>query len=203
VPLAGYLVVHLLSQASAFGGPLAYAARVGSPSLLSLVLEIALVYAPLLVHVSLGACRVASGQSEAQGEGAGGRALSIGSMQRLSALVLLVFLLSHIWQFRVRVWTSVITPSDYYAELCESLSTTWWGGVPLVAIGYLLGTAAAALHGALGLYRAGLTLRWVADGRQRLWGRCCAALAVSLFGLGALIVIDLATGSVLIHLRGS
>ena len=116
---------------------------------------------------------------------------------------MLVFLLSHIWQFRVRVWTSVITPSDYYAELCASLSSTWWGGVPLVAIGYLLGTAAATLHGALGLYRAGLTLRWVGEGRQRLWGRCCAALALSLFGLGALIVIDLATGSVLIHLRGS
>ena len=204
MPLAGYLVVHLLSQASAFGGPLAYAARVGSsPSLFSLVLEVGLVYVPLLVHVSLGAWRVAYGEGEAPREGAASEHLSIATLQRVSALVLLLFLLSHIWQFRVRVWTSVITPSDYYAELCASLSSTWWGGVPLVAIGYLLGTAAAALHGALGLYRAGLTLRWVGEGRQRLWGRCCAALAVSLFGLGALIVIDLATGSVLIHLRGS
>jgi hypothetical protein len=117
--------------------------------------------------------------------------------------VLLVFLLVHIYEFRFRLWTGVLAPGDYYAELCASLSSTRWGGVPAVAIGYLLGLAAGALHGARGLYRGGLALGLVATGRERRWARCCGALGIGLFGLGALIVIDLATGSVLIPLPAS
>jgi succinate dehydrogenase/fumarate reductase cytochrome b subunit len=197
VPLAGYLVVHLLTQASALWGPRAHA-RWGSaePRPLWIALEVGLVYLPLLLHVGIGLARVLCGSS----------ALASGSrsmLQPLSGGVLLIFLAAHICEFRLRLWTGQLSPSDYYAELCATLSSTRWGGVPAVAIGYLLGIAAAAVHGAHGLYRGTLRLGLLAAGHERAWARCCVVLGAGVFGLGALIVIDLATGSVLIGLTGS
>jgi succinate dehydrogenase / fumarate reductase cytochrome b subunit len=195
VPLAGFVLVHVLAQGAALWGPNAYArlvARATSPW--SLLLDLLLVYVPLLLHAALGLRRAV---------GAGGSGASAAEIvQRLSAVALLVFLLLHVWQFPARVWRGELDPVDYYPELCASLSSTAWGGVPLVAIGYLVGVAAAALHGAGGVYRAALSSGLVSAARQRLLLRCCSAVGVAVFVLGALIVIDLATGSVLIHLRG-
>jgi succinate dehydrogenase / fumarate reductase cytochrome b subunit len=191
VPLAGFLVLHLALQASALWGPRTYASVVGlerSPA--GWAAQILLIYLPLVIHAALGAARVAtradSGEPSAWA-GPFGR-----PAQQLSAAVLLIFLVAHFCEFPYRLWTGVIAPSDYYPELCARLSSTAWGGIPLVAIGYLLGIAAAALHGAQGLYHAGLSLGLVPSGRR--WAGACCALGVSLFALGALIVIDLATG---------
>lgn len=196
VPLAGFVLVHVLAQGSALWGPHAYArAVVRESSPWSVLLDVVLIYVPLLLHAALGLYRAASAG------GFGARPADVA--QRISAAVLLVFALLHIWQFPVRVWLGEISPVDYYPELCASLSSTAWGGVPLVAIGYLVGVAAAAVHGAGGVYRAALSSGLVSAARQRLLLRCCGAVGVAVFVLGALIVIDLATGSVLIHLRGS
>jgi succinate dehydrogenase cytochrome b subunit len=193
VPLAGFLIAHLLLQASALWGPLAYA-RVTGFARTPLVsgAQLLLIYVPLSVHVALGVARVSR---RAEGDGARFWAGSLGArVQQSSAAVLLVFVLAHVGQLPYRLWTGEIVPSDYYSELCARLSSTSWGGVPLVAIGYLVGIAAAALHGAHGLYRAGLSLGIIEAERGRRWGGACAVLGASLFGLGALIVIDLATG---------
>jgi succinate dehydrogenase / fumarate reductase cytochrome b subunit len=201
VPLAGYLVVHLLTQTSALWGPRAHVLWASAePRPAWLALEIALIYVPLLWHVAVGLRRLVRrrGAVRARAESALGPAL-----QPLSGAVLLVFLLVHLYQFRFRLWTGVLAPGDYYPELSASLSSTCWGGVPAVAIGYLLGVAAAAVHGAHGLYWGALELGLVAAGRERRWARYCGLLAVGVFGLGALIVIDLATGSVLIELGSS
>jgi succinate dehydrogenase / fumarate reductase cytochrome b subunit len=206
VPLAGYLAVHLLTQSSALWGPRAHVRWASAePRPAWLALEIALIYLPLLWHVGFGLRRVARrrgrvGVSAADAPGL--RALGP-VLQPVSGAVLLVFLLAHLYQFRVRLWTGVLAPSDYYPELCASLSSTRWGGVPAVAIGYLLGVAAGALHGAHGLYQGAIELGLVSAGRERRWARYCSLLAVGVFALGALIVIDLATGSVLIELGRS
>jgi succinate dehydrogenase / fumarate reductase, cytochrome b subunit len=197
VPLAGFLLVHLLAQAPALWGQHAYAGTVGRvPQPWLAVLEVVLVYVPLLLHAGLGVRRALRARGPVAGRPPGEL------VQWLSAAVLLVFLMLHVWQFRVRTWLGVITAADYYPELCASLSSTAWGGVPLVAMGYLCGVTAAAVHGANGVYRAALGLGLVGAARQRPWGLCCGGLAVALFAVGALIVIDLASGSVLIHLRG-
>lgn len=200
VPLAGYLVVHLLLQASVWLGPGTYA-RLAERSAWLVPFEITLVYLPLVLHAVLGACRLAR---PANAAGEGGWVGPLGrAVQQLSGAVLLVFVIAHVWQFRVPAWRGELSASDYYPALCASLSTTAWGGVPIVAVGYLLGLAAAALHGAQGLYHAALGLGWVDARRQRRWGFWCKAFGLFVFGLGALIVIDLATGSVLIHFSPS
>jgi len=216
MPLAGYLIFHLLTQASALAGPRAYAAWAdGEPTAFAPALEILMIYLPLLLYVGLGLrrwARAAPRPAESLGLSPSVRtSRAVGvlppalvrSLHLSSFVVLVVFLSFHVAEFRWPFWTGALAPSDYYPELCASLSSTRWGGVPAVAIGYLLGVAAAALHCAHGLYRAALELDLVGAAGAPLLARCCAAFGLALFGLGALIVIDLATGSVLIHLPGS
>jgi succinate dehydrogenase / fumarate reductase cytochrome b subunit len=214
LPLAGYLVVHLIRQASVLWGQRAYVVwGAAEPTSWRLAVSVVLVYLPLLVHAGLGLRRLAGSEHAVAVEGSDGSAHAVRgasvarsvrrALQQLSAAVLFIFLLAHLWQFSVPSWTGALAASDYYPELCAALSSTRWGGVPWVAIGYLLGVAAAALHGAHGIYHGLLGLGFIRPGRERVWARCCGALGLSLFGLGALIVIDLATGSVLIHLPGS
>jgi succinate dehydrogenase/fumarate reductase cytochrome b subunit len=201
VPLAGYLSLHLLTQLSALRGPNAHARWGALPiSPVWIGLEMALIYLPLLLHVGLGVRRVLrpSAAPVARAVSPSGRQL-----MRASGAVLLVFLAIHIAEWRLPRWTGQLAPSDYYPELCARLSSTRWGGVPLVAFGHLLGVAAAAHHGAQGLYQGLLGLGLIGARRAGAFRRCCIVLGWCWFGLGALIVIDLATGSVLIHLAGS
>lgn len=200
VPLAGYLTLHLLTQLSALSGPNAHerwGALPMGPAWIGL--EVALIYVPLVLHVGLGVRRVLRPIAAPVDAGASplGRQL-----RRVSGAVLLVFLVFHIAEWRLSLWSGKLAPSDYYPELCARLSSTRWGGVPLVAFGHLLGVAAAAHHGAQGLYQGLLGLGLIGERRAGALRRCCVALGLCWFGLGALIVIDLATGSVLIHLAG-
>jgi succinate dehydrogenase / fumarate reductase, cytochrome b subunit len=200
VPLAGYLVLHLATQASSLAGVQSYERLTRAidalPALLAL--EIVVIYLPLVFHVVASAVRL----RERADDGDGGLPRPWGRpLQLASGAVLLVFLVVHFWQFRWRLWAGDLARSDFYPELCASLSSTSFGGVPLVALGYLVGVAAAALHGAQGIHR--VAVEWdMLHGRQRLLARLCGGLGVGLFLLGALIVIDLATGSVLIHFPG-
>lgn len=200
IPLAGYLVLHLATQASTFAGAPAYEritrAIDAVPALLAV--EIVVIYLPLLFHVGASALLLRKPADDFGGglPGAWGRRL-----QLASGVVLLVFLVFHFWQFRWRLWAGDLGRADFYPELCATLSSTSSGGVPWVALGYLLGVAAAALHGAQGVHR--VAVGWnMLRGRPRLLARACGGLGLGLFLLGALIVIDLATGSVLIHFPG-
>lgn len=189
--------MHLAAQASALGGWESH--RLVSAALdrvpFAFWIEMLGVYLPLLLHAALGFWRASLGAAPSPAAARSARLL-----QQTSAVVLAAFLVFHLWHFRFRLWTGEIGRGDIYPELCASLSSTVWGGVPLVAVAYLIGTAAAAFHVASGLYRASLAWRWVAARRQRSLGLWCVALGCGLFVLGALIVIDLATGSVVIRL---
>jgi succinate dehydrogenase/fumarate reductase cytochrome b subunit len=200
VPLAGYLLLHLVGQVlSLSGSPLQRRLQdLLERSPLALSLELMLVYVPLAAHAALGLWRVRSPSLPAGAERDGNWPVSWGNaLQRLSALALLVFLVLHVWQFEGRLWAGELRRADFFPVLCASLSSTAFGGVPLVALGYLFGVAAASVHLAQGLYHASLSWGLVAPARRQRLGRACVLGGFTLFAAGALIIIDLATGSVL------
>jgi len=198
VPLAGYLLLHLGAQSLALWDRSFERWLHGTERHpLARALGLGLIYAPLLVHVALGVRRTFS-----PSRAVGARSpLGWGSrVQRLSALALLAFLLAHVWQMVGRRWLGELDARDLLPELCASLSSTAFGGVPLVALGYLLGIAAAAFHAAHGLYRAGVGSGLVTRlGEPRL-ARACVLAGLGAFVLGALMVVQLATGSLRIYL---
>lgn len=199
VPLAGYLLLHLGTQSFALWDRSFERWLHGTTErhLLARALGLGLIYAPLFVHVALGARRAFSPAPAVGAHSPLGWGTRV---QRLSALALLVFLVAHVWQMEGRRWLGELDGRDLLPELCASLSSTAFGGVPLVALGYLLGIAAAAFHAAHGLYRAGarsgLVTRW---GEPRL-ARACVLAGLGAFVLGALMVVQLATGSLRIYL---
>ncbi len=195
VPLAGYLVLHLAGQLLSLRESPLHAGwqRLLERNALVLWLEIGLIYVPLCGHVGLGLWRVSRTRHTTPDEGwpaPWGR-----SVQRASAGVLALFLVFHVWQFEGRLWLGELSREDFLPELCASLSSTAWGGVPLVALGYLLGVGAAALHAAQGIYHAVSSLGLVALERRERLRRLCVAGGLALFAGGALLIVRLATGS--------
>ena len=190
-PLGVFVVVHFAVQSSAMGGFWSYEATVGwSRSLPGLWLaELLLLYLPLGFHVASGLYLA----SRRLRRGPGLRVLGPVHLQALTGIILLGFLAVHLWQFRVGWWQGTLDPVDFYDELCAGLSSTVAGGVPLLAVLYLAGVSAAAFHLAQGLY--GLAGRRLAERRRPSLARGCVLLGIVLFCLGSAIVIDLATGS--------
>ncbi|MEY2929408.1 MAG: hypothetical protein RL033_157 [Pseudomonadota bacterium] len=200
VPLAGYLFLHLGAQALALAaGPEQRALESAwerRPFWDGLVF--AFVLLPLAAHAGLGLWRMTRASNDALWPAPLGRPL-----QRASALVLLLFLGAHVWQLGGRRWLGELARADYLAELCGSLSSTLFGGVPLVALGYLLGIAAAAVHVAQGLYHVSLSFGLVGEARRERLGRVCLLCGIFTFAVGALIVVRLATGSLAVGLAGA
>jgi len=203
VPLAGYLSLHLLGQllGSSGSGALQRGSRAQDRLGVVVALEIGLVCLPLCAHAGLGLWRMTQGEpascaheatSGAQWPLPWGRTL-----QRLSAFVLLIFLVCHVWQFEGRLWLGELRRADIVPELVASLSSTAFGGVPLVALGYLLGVAAASLHAAQGLYHACLGWGLVTSARRERLARACLLGGMLSFGTGIWVILQLATGSVL------
>jgi succinate dehydrogenase/fumarate reductase cytochrome b subunit len=202
VPLGAFLILHLWQQGASLQGRQRYEqALVLEPPLAMPVLEACGLYAPLLFHAAYGVklagrARGGSGVARAGLGPAAPEAQAWASVQRWSAWPLLGFLALHLWQFGFRSWTGELTRSDFFPELCASLSSTIWGGLPLMAIAYLLGVLAAALHFYNGL--CGFCWTWgiVQSARALRLTRVVVGLgAAALCMLGTLTVIDLATGS--------
>lgn len=198
------MLLHLLQQRAALGGRDGFERSLSrSGSLPLLALEIALVYLPLGFHAGYGVlASLARARDERQRAlltrgGLVRRPLERRALQLGTGIVVGVFLLAHVWQFRVRLWTGELESGDFYDELCASLSSTAFGGVPLVALGYLLALGAVAFHFSSGLHGACRT--WgiaLSERAARATTGLFVTVGVLLFVLGALTVIYLATGSV-------
>jgi succinate dehydrogenase/fumarate reductase cytochrome b subunit len=202
VPLAGYLLLHLLGQlSSSSSAALQRGARAPDRSALALSLEIGLICLPLAAHAGLGLWRMTGGEPSATSHDAvHGTAWPLPwgrTLQRVSAFVLLIFLVCHVWQFEGRLWLGELRRADLVPELVASLSSTAFGGVPLVALGYLFGVAAASVHAAQGLYHACLGWGLVTPPRRERLAHACLLGGVLSFGAGTWLILQLATGSVL------
>lgn len=193
VPLAIFVVVHLWVLASLVGSRELYDRQIGwlhGGPLLSF-LELGLVLVPLAYHSVYGVVRSLGPRdpSHAYSEDA------MVTVQRGSGFVVLVFVALHVWELRAQTWLHGLPVASYSTELVEHLSSTYFG-VPLVALGYLVGTAATIVHLVSGLTSSLLTWGFAttpsAERGLRVVLRVAGAL---LFALAAAMVIQLATGT--------
>lgn len=195
LPIGVFLVAHLGTYSTALLGRDAFErALAAGRSPYGLVLEVALLWLPLAFHAGYGIKVLFEGRSNAS-RYPWARNWSY-ALQRLSAVVVLVFIGAHLLQFRIPLLTGELDHDDLFYELCASLSSTTAWGVPWVALGYLFGLAATAYHFANGL--SGLCFSWgIATGRRGL-ARVHAVtglFGVALFAMGANSIIYFSTGS--------
>ena len=198
VPVGVFLMVHLWTNARAVYGRDAFGHAVGeiqSTPMLAWV-ELFAIFLPLAFHAVYGVVIAAQGSANV-----GRYAFTRNWMyvlQRVSGVVVLAFVLGHLWEFRVQKWLFGMSASAFYPQLEAHLAWTAFG-VPWIALGYLLGLAASVFHLANGLVTFcmswGITVGRAAQ-RRAAWLFGLGGLA--LFGLAVATVLRLATGTILL-----
>jgi succinate dehydrogenase/fumarate reductase cytochrome b subunit (b558 family) len=190
--LALFLCVHLGTNASVLAGEGAYARVVVAleRSRLFPLIEL-FILVPLAVHVVYGIVLLRRRATpDALVDRYGDRRLWV--LQRVAAVVLLVFLVVHLVEIRLQKLAFGLEPDALYTLLSAHLSWTW-AGVPWMALLYLLGLAAAALHLGNGLFAT--TASWRAGGSAKRTRVVTVALGTLLFVVGAATVVGFATGT--------
>ena len=195
--LGAFLIVHLLTNASALGGHALYDSVVGSLARSSVVtfIEVVFILLPLGFHAGYGIVLLAkNATADAEIERRyGDRRFFV--LQRVSAVLVLVFVLAHVWELRLQRLFFGLPADGLYTTLTAHLSSTW-AGVPFVALLYILGIFAATVHLANGLFAASAmwNLGLSPAGRRKI-RLVTAALGLLLFLVGTATVIGLATGT--------
>jgi succinate dehydrogenase / fumarate reductase cytochrome b subunit len=191
VPLGVFVVEHLFVNGAALFGERSFVRAI---SLLARVpavrvLEGAFVLAPLLVHALMGTYLLVTRKPMTPARPYSRR---VTIALRASAVIALAFIAFHVYELRVR--DHFTSGEQTFTSLAERLSTTGWLGLPLIALFYLAGTAATALHFVVGLWGYLASSRPSESARrQAAWG--LGALGAVLVFLGANTVVCFATGS--------
>jgi len=200
VPIGCFLVMHLWSYSSALNGRHAFETSFASgvlnasQSAYGWVLEALVVWLPLLFHAIYGIVISFEARPNTRTYPYSRNWGYV--LQRISGVVVLVFIGYHAYQVPIQVALGKLDQHDVFSELCASLSSTVSGGIPAVAVGYLVGIAATCYHFANGL--TNFCFSWgITTSRQasRRVAGVAGLVAIALFGLGASSVIYFATGS--------
>lgn len=195
VPVGVFLCEHLWTNASVLGGRASFDEAVGAIQRIPLLplIECFGIFLPLAFHAVYGIVIARQG------------AANVGQytytrnwmyvLQRVSGVVVFVFVMAHLWEYRVQKWLFGMAPEHFYGTMEAHFSSTTWG-VPWLALGYLVGIAAATYHFANGLW--GFAASWglaVSRRAQARVGYASAAVGVVLFALGSVTVLSMATGA--------
>ncbi|MBN1610234.1 MAG: hypothetical protein JW940_26640, partial [Polyangiaceae bacterium] len=190
-----FLVVYLWISAGAMRGRDAFEAAAGAwhRTPYALLLEVLLLWAPLALHGGYGLKVMAEARPSLRRAPHTGQFMYV--LQRVTAPVALALLCYHGYRFRWQPLFGRGSGDDSFAQMCAELSRTS-GGVPWVAIFYLIGLAAIVFHLSNGLH--GFCFSWGITTTRRA-ARSAAglfgALGVLLYVVAASTVIYFATGS--------
>ena len=188
------MLVHLWTNAKALGGQAAFDDAVGEINHLPyLPLLEAGILLPLAFHAGYGVKLALEARSNV-GVYPSARNWMY-TLQRATGIVALLFILFHLWEFRVQKALGAMPVSAFYPTLCAHLSSTV-GGVPLVALVYLIGLAASVFHFANGVW--GFLCSWgitLTLRSQRLGALFAGVLGLAVFVLGVNTTLYFATGS--------
>jgi succinate dehydrogenase / fumarate reductase, cytochrome b subunit len=203
VPLGAFVVLHLWITSSIAGSRDIYDRQIsvvhGGPLQ---VLEVVLVFVPLAYHAAYGLwltlSRKGSSSAPPDADDADDHGYAtdlMRSLQRVSGIVVLLFIAFHVWDTRLQTFTKGIPVDAYSTRLVERLSSTQ-GGIPWFAIAYVIGVAATAFHLGNGLTSFVKTWGYVrtalAEARARLFFR---VVGIVVFVISTALVLQLATGA--------
>lgn len=195
IALAVFLIEHLVTNASALGGQASYDAVLGAMERSALLpfIEIVFILLPLGFHAGYGVYLLRQKSTDDRVIARyGDRRLWV--VQRLSAVFVLAFVAGHFIELRLQRLAFGLSADGLHSTLAAHLSSTW-AGVPWVALLYLVGLFATAVHLANGLFAA--THAWgigVDPAGRRRMRIALTALGALLFVIGTASVVALATG---------
>ena len=188
IVFGGYLVVHLLVNATIAQGGRVYQTQVDKIHDLPFlpVIEWTFIYLPILFHTVYGVWIILTGQPNV------GRYPYEKNwfyfFQRVSAVVIVFFMLFHVLSLKYGLFTANLSfePHRALGTVGRHMHEHWW----ITWLVYPLGILASCYHLANGFWAAAITWGLTVSARaQRRWGMACAGLFVLLFvaGMTALV----------------
>jgi succinate dehydrogenase/fumarate reductase cytochrome b subunit (b558 family) len=195
VPLGLFVVLHLWTQAHGLWGQARYDEAIADRNAIPYLplIEVGLVLLPLAFHGLFGVFLALQSRANVGAYPFNRNWMYVA--QRLSGVAGLAFIVWHVGQYWLPKYQGQLSPAELYPALCADLSATH-GGVPLIALAYILGVAATVFHLANGLW--GFCVSWgivVTRNAQRLSATVFGLGGLLLFFLGANTAIYFATGS--------
>lgn len=195
LPVGGFLLVHLWTNAKALGGQARFDEAVTEISEIPYlpIVEIFLILLPLAFHAIYGVKLTLEARYNA-----GRYPFSrnwMYTLQRVTGVVAFAFIGFHLYEYWWPKMTGEMAPRDFYPALASNLSSTW-KGVPLRALFYVVGIGASVFHFANGLW--GFCFSWgvtISRRSQRLSAVAFGIFGFILFLLGANTAIYFATGA--------
>ena len=188
----GYLVVHLLVnatlvQGASEGGPTVFQVQVDKIHSLPFLpaVEWTFIYLPILYHTVYGIWIIATGQPNVGRYGYGKNWYY--TLQRASAIVLVLFILFHICAMKGLFPGDVgraltFAPVQYATEsTARHMNATWW----VWGLVYPIGILASCYHTANGFWTAGIS--WGVTVRakaMRQWGIACIGIFFFMMACG-------------------
>jgi len=195
LPLGAFLVVHLATNARTLRGDAAFARAVGTVQHIPALplLEWAAVFAPLLLHATVGLWLVVT-RTPLAATSPYPPALRVAV--RATGVLTIAFLAMHLPELRFRTPGSRLDGGAIATLLAADLSATS-RGVPLRGLAYLAGTACVTFHFAASLWGFFATTgRGRASAALRRWAGLGAAVAgTATWIVFANIVVFEATGA--------
>ena len=184
IVFGGYLVVHLLVNATIAQGGNVYQAQVDKIHDLPFlpVIEWSFIYLPILYHTVYGVWITLTGQPNVGRYPYEKNWFYV--LQRASAVVIVFFMLFHVFALKYGLFGTNLAFNPHRGALrtvAQHMDSHWW----ITWLVYPLGIVASCYHLANGFWTAAIT--WgltISAGSQRRWGFACAGLFVLTFVAG-------------------
>jgi succinate dehydrogenase / fumarate reductase cytochrome b subunit len=185
VPIGVFLVQHLIANSYALRGAQAYNTVISVYGYLPFVavLEIAIIYVPILYHSIYGFYISAYGVPNV---GSYGYARNwMYTLQRITGVIAFFYIGFHIWntsiQKYIAAWQGDPNPEKViqYAAISSQMANPW------MFAAYLIGIVATVFHFSNGIWN--FCIRWgltISDKSQRATAVVCAGIFIILAGIG-------------------
>ena len=189
IVFGGYLVVHLLINATIAQGGNVYQSQVDKIHDLPFlpVIEWTFIYLPIIYHTVYGVWITLTGQPNVGNYPYGKNWAYVA--QRLSAVVIVFFMLFHVLSLKYGVFGTGLA-FDPHNRALQTVALHMEASPLITWILYPLGILASCFHLANGFWTAAIT--WgitISRGSQRRWGYVCAGLFALTFIAGLLALI--------------
>jgi succinate dehydrogenase / fumarate reductase, cytochrome b subunit len=182
-PVGGYVIVHLLTNATVLDSPATFQGKVDTIHSLGILLplvEWVFIFIPILFHAIVGWMIVS------------GMVANVGSypymtnfrytMQRITGVIAFFFILWHVWQ--MHYLGASFGGGKFDAHHASSSAAGALQSAVVVA-GYIVGTLAVVYHLANGIWTFGITWGiWTSERAMRGAGYVCLAFGLLLAGVG-------------------
>jgi succinate dehydrogenase / fumarate reductase cytochrome b subunit len=187
----GYLIVHLLVNATIAQGGVVYQTQVDKIHSLPFLpaIEWAFIYIPIIFHTIYGIWITLTGQPNVIQYRYGKNVLY--TLQRASAMVIVVFMLFHVLSLKYGLFHTNLSfdPQRALPAVVRHMHFAWW----ITWVVYPLGILASCFHLANGFWTAAIT--WgltISAEAQKRWGCVCAGLFAVTFVAGMLALVSAA-----------